>query len=178
MLQSNSQLFQDNTEPTPFAEYSINLTEDTLTAVPPYRLSVRKKEVLKTQIEKLLFSGIIEECESPYAAPVVLIPKKDRTLRLTVDYKKLNSKTVPDKYSFPRLDDVLHAAQKTHFMTTLDLKPGFHQMSVKLTVIKLRLSAHLEYLDTRECHSDFAISHQLSRGLWTDLELDYKASVC
>lgn len=100
-------------------------------------------------------------------------------MRLTVDYRKLNSKTIPDKYPLPRLDDVLHAAKKTRFMTTLDLKSGYHQVTVKpADRDKTSFIAHSEYLGTRECLSDFAIPLQLSRDLWIDSELDCRIFVC
>ncbi len=53
--------------------------------VPP-----AKKELLKTQIYDLLAKGIIEEYDSPYSAPVVLVPKPNVWVRLCIDYRKLN----------------------------------------------------------------------------------------
>ncbi|GFV28930.1 transposon Tf2-8 polyprotein [Trichonephila clavipes] len=63
-----------------------------------------------------------EECESPYAAPVVLVPKSNGTVRLCIDYRKLNAITIPDKYPLPLMDVLLHDAKSTAFMSTLDLK--------------------------------------------------------
>lgn len=131
LLETNYDLFQPSNVPTPYAEHSIVLTDDTPIAVPPYRMSPLKKEGLRKEIDKLLAEGVIEECESPYAAPVVLVPKKDGSLRLTVDYRKLNAITRADRYPLPRIDDTLHAAKQTRYMTTLDLKSGYHQVSVR-----------------------------------------------
>ncbi|GFY19855.1 hypothetical protein TNCV_2145481 [Trichonephila clavipes] len=86
-----------------------------------------KKEILKQEIDRLLSEGIIEECESPYASPVVLIPKPNGTFRLCIDYRKLNETTVADTYPLPRMDDLLHQAKLTPFMSTLDLRAGYHQ---------------------------------------------------
>ncbi|GFW52279.1 retrovirus-related Pol polyprotein from transposon 17.6 [Trichonephila clavipes] len=71
-----------------------------------------------------------EECESPYASPVVLIPKPNGTFRLCIDYRKLNEITVADTYPLPRMDDLLHQAKLTPFMSTLDLRAGHHQVKV------------------------------------------------
>ncbi|GFW05609.1 hypothetical protein TNCV_4003111 [Trichonephila clavipes] len=71
-----------------------------------------------------------EECESPYAAPVVLVPKSNGTVRLCIDYRKLNAITIPDKYPLPLMDVLLHDAKSTAFMSTLDLKSGYHQVEV------------------------------------------------
>ncbi|GFW65914.1 retrovirus-related Pol polyprotein from transposon 17.6 [Trichonephila clavipes] len=89
-----------------------------------------KKEILKREIDRLLAEGIIEECESPYASPVVLIPKPNGTFRLCIDYRKLNEITVADTYPLPRMDDSLHQAKITPFMSTLDLRAGYHQVKV------------------------------------------------
>ncbi|GFT92138.1 retrovirus-related Pol polyprotein from transposon 17.6 [Trichonephila clavipes] len=71
-----------------------------------------------------------EECESPYAAPVVLVPKSNGTVRLCIDYRKLNAITIPDKYPLPLMDVLLHDAKSTAFMSTLDLKSGYHQVKI------------------------------------------------
>lgn len=131
LLQEFSTLFKLSNEPTPFAEHRIVLQDDTPIAVPPYRISIEKKQQLRKELDILLENGTIEECESPYAAPVVLVPKKDGGIRLTVDYRRLNAITRADRYPLPRIDDLLHDAKKTKYMTTLDLKSGYHQISVR-----------------------------------------------
>ncbi|GFU87870.1 retrovirus-related Pol polyprotein from transposon 17.6 [Trichonephila clavipes] len=89
-----------------------------------------KKEILREQIEELLRQDVIEECESPYAAPVVLVPKPNGKVRLCVDYRKLNSVTKGDAYPLPRMDDLLNEATLTSFMSTIDLQSGYHQVKV------------------------------------------------
>lgn len=69
----------------------------------------KNKDVLK----------IIEECESPLAASVVLVPKKDGSMRLCVDYRRLNSITVNDSYLLPRMDDLLHATKPVSYIITI-----------------------------------------------------------
>ncbi|GFS65629.1 retrovirus-related Pol polyprotein from transposon 297 [Trichonephila clavipes] len=72
-----------------------------------------KKEVLREQIEELLRQNVIEECESPYPAPVVLVPKPNGKVRLCVDYRKLISVMKVDAYPLPRMDDILNEATPT-----------------------------------------------------------------
>ncbi|GFT25932.1 retrovirus-related Pol polyprotein from transposon 297 [Trichonephila clavipes] len=117
-------------EPTPFIEHRINTRNHLPVAVPPYMMNPSKKEILKQEIDRLLSEGIIGECESPYASPVVLIPKPNGTFRLCIDYRKLNEITVADTYHLPRMDDLLHQAKLTPFMSTLDLRAGYHQVKV------------------------------------------------
>ncbi|KAG5870461.1 hypothetical protein JTB14_032743 [Gonioctena quinquepunctata] len=62
---------------------------------------------------------------------LVLVPKPDGSIRLCVNYQALNGVTISDKYPLPRIDDLLHTAKQTPFMTTLDMKSGYHQISVR-----------------------------------------------
>ncbi|GFW19962.1 hypothetical protein TNCV_866681 [Trichonephila clavipes] len=64
------------------------------------------------------------------AAPVVLVPKSNGTVRLCIDYRKLNAITIPDKYPLPLMNVLLHDAKSTAFMSALDLKSGYHQVDV------------------------------------------------
>lgn len=123
-------VFSSSVEPTPFAEHHINVTDDTPIAVPPYRISPARKEQLKQELEKMIAADVIEECESPYAAPVVMVPKKDRTMRICIDYRRLNQATVPDRYPLPRIDELLHATKKCQYISTIDLKSGYWQVPV------------------------------------------------
>ena len=68
--------------------------------LPPYRLAHKSQEVLREEIQTLLNQGIIRPSTSPWAAPIVLVPKKDNTKRMCVDYCKLNAVTVNDPYPY------------------------------------------------------------------------------
>jgi len=70
-------------------------------------MSNEKKEQLRKDLDVLLENDTIEKCESPYAAPVVLIPKKDAGIRLTVNYRRLNAVTRSDRCPLPRIDDLI-----------------------------------------------------------------------
>ncbi|KAG5882353.1 hypothetical protein JTB14_009879 [Gonioctena quinquepunctata] len=69
--------------------------------------------VIKWMIRILIMDSVIEECESPYSAPVVLVPKPDGSVRLCVNYQALNEVIISDKYPLPRIDDLLHTAKQT-----------------------------------------------------------------
>ena len=66
--------------------------------IPP-----RHFDEVRDHIQSLLAKKIIVDSHSPYAAPIVLVRKKDGTLRLCVDYRRLNAKTVGDAYPLPRI---------------------------------------------------------------------------
>lgn len=130
MLNEFSIVSGASSEPTPYAQHFIDTGNHKPIALPPYRMSFPKLRELKDEISKMLDSDVIEECDSAWASPVVMVPKRDGSTRVCVDYRKLNSITKPDRYPIPRIDDLLHAAKSTKFMTTLDLECGYFQISV------------------------------------------------
>ena len=62
---------------------------------------------LKKQLEELLDKQFIRPSVSPWGAPVLLVKKKDGTMRLCVDYRQLNKVTIKNKYPLPRIDDLM-----------------------------------------------------------------------
>ena len=73
---------------------------------PPYIMAPLELEELKKQIQELLDKGFIRPSVSPWGAPVLLVKKKDGTLRLCIDYRQLNQVTIKNKYPLPRIDDL------------------------------------------------------------------------
>ena len=86
----------------------------------PYRRAPIEREQLRNLVNDMLDKGVVRESQSPWASPVVLIPKKDGSVRFCVDYRKLNSVTTRDSYPLPRIDDCLNALGGNKFFTLLD----------------------------------------------------------
>jgi hypothetical protein len=131
LLSEYDEIFGPSQVPTPFAEHKIDTGRSAPIAMPAYQMTKQRKEILKNEIEKMLKDDVIEPCESPWASPVVLVPKNDNSWRVCIDYRKLNSVTKADKYPLPRIEELLHLAKQTLYMTTIDLKSGYWQISVR-----------------------------------------------
>ena len=97
---------------------------------PPRRVSPREREIIDELVKEMLDTGVCSTSNSPWASPIVLIPKKDGSIRFCVDYRKLNSVTVRDVYPLPRIDDCLAALGGNKFFSTLDLVSGYWQLNV------------------------------------------------
>ena len=74
--------------------------------------------------------GVVQPSSSPWASPVVLVPKKDGTLRFCIDYRRLNAITWKDVYPLPRVDDILIAFGESKYFSSLDLASGYWQIEL------------------------------------------------
>ncbi|GBN97989.1 Retrovirus-related Pol polyprotein from transposon 17.6 [Araneus ventricosus] len=111
-------------------KHTIQLTDDIPTRQKPYRVPYNLKNEMKNQINILLDAGIIQPSTSPYCAPVLLVKKSDGSFRLVADLRKLNSKTIPDNFPLPKIDEMIDQLSGAKFFSTMDLTSGFHQMSM------------------------------------------------
>jgi hypothetical protein len=94
----------------------------------PYRYYPLHKDEKEKQVRNLLSSGLITPSTSPLASPVLLVQKKDDTCRFCVDYRRLNSITMKNKFPMPLIDEILDELGGSKFFTKLDFKSGFHQV--------------------------------------------------
>ena len=78
----------------------------------------------------MLKVGAIRKSVSPWASPVVLVRKKDGSLRFCIDLRKLNSRTIKDAYSLPRIEESLDCLNGAVIFTSLDLKAGYWQVEM------------------------------------------------
>ena len=124
--------FQDvmNSAPgrTTMAEHNVRPTDSKPIRLAPYRLPHAYRELVRKEIEEMLAAGIIEPSRSEWSAPIVLVNKKDSTLRMCVDYRRLNAASLSDAYPMPRIEDLIDGLGKVKFITTLDLSRGYWQV--------------------------------------------------
>jgi hypothetical protein len=94
----------------------------------PRRLQPAKAQEAHDEVQRMLSLNVIEPTCSPWASPIVLVGKKDGSLRFCVDYRKLNDVTKPDKYPLPRCDDSLNSLHGKKFFSSFDLESGYWQI--------------------------------------------------
>ena len=98
--------------------------------VPPRRIPHHQRQTVREEVQAMLDADIIEPSNSPWCAPVVLVRKKDGTMRFCIDYRSLNQETKRDVFPLPRCDDILEAMAGAAFFTHLDLVRGYWQVGV------------------------------------------------
>ncbi|GBG86917.1 hypothetical protein CBR_g44372 [Chara braunii] len=94
-------------------------------------MSEEELTVLHAQLDDLLDKGWIRPSSSPYGAPVLFVWKKNKDLRLSIDYRRLNAQTIKNAGPLPRMDDLLERLGGAKYFSKLDLKSGYHQISIR-----------------------------------------------
>ena len=97
---------------------------------PLRRIPPATRQEARQLIQGMLEKGVIRPSSSPWASPVVLVKKKDGSMRFCVDYRKVNAVTRKDAYPLPRVDDTLDTLSGSQWFSTLDLISGYWQVSM------------------------------------------------
>lgn len=116
-------------------KHCIKTTDDTPIYTKSYRYPYVHRQEVRDQIAKMLDQGIIRPSTSAWSSPIWVVPKKvdasgKKKWRIVVDFRKLNDKTIDDKYPIPNINDVLDKLGKCMYFTTLDLASGFYQVEM------------------------------------------------
>ena len=86
---------------------------------------------VRSHLKHLYSADVIRKSHSPFASNVVLVRKKDNSLRLCVDYRTLNKKTIKDAYALPRIEDILDTLSGSKYYSVLDMKSGYYQVEIE-----------------------------------------------
>lgn len=97
---------------------------------PARRIPFALRDKVEQLVDDMLNQGVVVPSKSPWASPVVLVAKRDGTVRFCVDYRRLNAATKMDVYPLPRVDDQLDLLSRSRYFTTLDLATGYWQVSM------------------------------------------------
>jgi hypothetical protein len=99
-------------------------------AKAPYKMSSVELVELKIQLQDLLDKGFICPSSSPWGYPALFMSKKDKDLRLCVDYRSLNAVTIKNNYPLPRIDILFDQLIGAQVFSKIDLRSGYHQIKI------------------------------------------------
>ena len=112
-------------------KHKINLTDEI-----PFKHPHRKKphalfQEVREHLKEMIEAESIRPSSSPYSSNVVIVRKKDGTIKFCVDFRKINNKTIKDAYAIPRVEDTLHLLARAKFFSKLDLRRGYWQVEIE-----------------------------------------------
>ncbi|CAF5110317.1 unnamed protein product, partial [Rotaria magnacalcarata] len=93
-----------------------------------YSSSYEDQEIKVQETQKLLERGQIEESTSPWSSPIVLVKKKDKTMRFCIDYRRLNAITIKNAFPLPRIEEIFDQLSDAVYYTKFDFKSGYFQV--------------------------------------------------
>ena len=120
-------------------------------SMTPHRMTPIDLHELRVQLQELLDKGFIRPSTSPWGAPVLFAKKKDKTLRLCIDYKQLNRVTIKNRYPLSRIDDLFDQLRGARVYSKIDLRIGYHQLRVR------EIDIHKTAFRTRYEHFKFMV---------------------
>ncbi len=115
---------------TNVTKHDIETTNEKPVKIPPRYMSKEKQDDADAQIKQSIEMGIAQPSNSPWAAPVVMVKKKDGSYRMCVDYRALNDKSIKDAFPLPKIQEVLDTLSGTKLYSTLDLASGYWQVEL------------------------------------------------
>lgn len=115
---------------TTAVRHHIRLSDETPFKERPRPIHPSDREAVKQHLRELLDAGIIRESQSPFASPIVLVRKKNGSIRLCIDYRKLNLRTVRDAYALPNIEEIFTALSGAKWFSVMDLKSGYYQVEM------------------------------------------------
>jgi len=133
MLMGHHHLFsveEDERGETDLVQFGIDTGEAPPKKQPARRIPYAARQEVAIHLQKMQEANVIQPSRSPWASPVVLVKKKDGSLRFCVDYRELNSVMKADTFPLPRMDDILDQLGGCKYFSTLDLKSGYWQIRV------------------------------------------------
>lgn len=125
-------LFSQRPGRTELIHHTIHLTDSTPLRQRPYRVPEHLLELLR-EVATMKELGVIAPTLSEWCSPLVMVPKKDGSLWVCIDFHKLNSQSQFDAYPMPQIDDLLERIVKAKYITTLDLCKGYWQVPLEPT---------------------------------------------
>ncbi len=128
LIHEYSHLFPDVPGQSDFACHDIDVGDATPIKQHPYRVGPFKQVHMNEEIKYMKDNGIIEESNSDWSSPCILVPKSDSSFRFCTDFRKVNLVSKSDTFPLPRIDDCIDHIGQAKFVTTFDLLKGYWQV--------------------------------------------------
>ena len=127
---------EDLNKPCSHRKFKIEVSCDKPIRSAPYRVPESEKYFLKTEIQSMLRNNIIRPSRSPWASPVLIVPKKNGSKRLCTDFRNVNKITIKHNFPLPRCEEILERLRGAKYFSSLDLKSGYWQIELDEDSIK------------------------------------------
>ena len=114
-------------------DHEINLIEEAPKELntKAYTMTLKEEEALNQWLDEQLKAGLIVESKLRYVAPCFYILKKDSSLQLVQDYRKLNQVMIKDKTPLPLIGEVIDKLKEAKYFNKLDLIWGYNNIQIK-----------------------------------------------
>ncbi|KAH8336090.1 hypothetical protein KR074_000017, partial [Drosophila pseudoananassae] len=116
---------------THLISHSIDVGDTKAVKQRHYPVSPAVEKLLYGEVDRMMRLGVIEESQSAWSSPVVLVQKPGK-VRLCLDCRKVNSFTQGDAYPLPQIDAILSRLPRAMFISSLDLKDAYWQIPLDL----------------------------------------------
>ena len=113
---------------TGLVKHSIDTGNNKPVKLPPRRVPMHLQEAVDEEIDRLIEMDIIRPSKSPWSSCIVSVIKPDKSVRLCLDVRAVNARSVHDSFPLPRINQCLDSLQGAEYFSTLDLSQGFHQI--------------------------------------------------
>ena len=134
LINKNKDIFAScasDLKPTNLTEATLDTGDHDPIRQRPYRNPLALRYQLDAEIDDMLKAGVISPSQSPWSSPVVIVPKRDGSKRICIDYRAVNRVLVKNSYPLPRIDDLFAMLGKAKYFTSLDFKSGYWQIAVR-----------------------------------------------
>lgn len=146
LLEQFRDIFSNRPGRTTEVTHDIELTSDQPIKAKSYRQSPRQRDLMKTEIDRMLKLGVIEPGESDYTSPLIMVEVPGKDPRPCIDYRRLNAVTRDQTYPIPNIEERIEIVSSARYISTLDLVRGYWQ--VPLTARASRYAAFVSPFGT------------------------------
>ena len=140
----------DLRSPCNIGKFEIKLSDQTPIFQYPYRKSIKEREEIQIEIQKMLDAKIIRPSQSPWSAPILLLKKPDGSKRFCIDYRKINKVTIQDKFPMQRIDDIFDNFNGSEYFSEFDFNRAYWQLEIDKNDIEKTAfatpDAHYEFM--------------------------------